>query len=337
MASMRRRPRLEDIAKLCGVSTATVSRILNKDTDFSASVEVRKRVLETSQRMGYAPDLAARNLNRKQTNLIGVFASPYTHFSAGINEPLLDGIAEVIHSQDYDAFFEISRREPTANVLPFWRFDGAILLQSPPPEITSALDARHVPYVSLNEVIGNPVSTVLADDIMGTTLAMQHFFELGHRRIAYANAHKVAFSHYSVNDRHDTVMRYAEQHEMQVADGHDVRFESADNFLANAVMTQRATAVLSYDHQIGIQLLSAASRLGLRVPDDFSLICFNDLFPVAELFPALTAVAVSGLAMGKMAGSLLIQSISGAGADLPSQIKLPEKLVVRSSTGPAKE
>ena len=88
--------------------------------------------------MGYAPDLAARNLNRKQTNLIGGFASPYTHFSAGINEPLLDGIAEVMHSQDYDAFFEISRREPTANVLPFWRFDGAICcnrrrLKSRPP------------------------------------------------------------------------------------------------------------------------------------------------------------------------------------------------------------
>ena len=102
-----------------------------------------------------------------------------------------------------------------------------------------------MPYVSLNEVIGNPVSTVLADDIMGTTLAMQHFFELGHRKIAYANAHKAAFSHYSVNERHDTVMRYSGQHGMQVAEGHDVRFESADNFLANAIMTQRATAVLA--------------------------------------------------------------------------------------------
>src|ERR1700723_1064902 len=161
---MSRRPRLEDIAKLCGVSTATVSRILNKDSDFSASAEVRRRVLETTEKIGYAPDLAARNLNRKQTNLIGVFASPYTHFSAGINEPMLDGIAEVVHENNFDAFFEISRRIPTANVLPFWRFDGAILLQSPPPEIAAALSARRVPYVSLNDVIDKPVSTVLADD-----------------------------------------------------------------------------------------------------------------------------------------------------------------------------
>jgi LacI family transcriptional regulator len=333
---MSKRPKLEDIAKLCGVSTATVSRILNKHPDFSASAEVRKRVLETTEKIGYAPDLAARNLNRKQTNLIGVFASPYTHFSAGINEPLLDGIAEVVHENNYDAFIEISRRTPTANVLPFWRFDGAILLQAPPPEITAALGARRVPYVSLNEIIGKPVSTVLADDIMGTELALAHFAELGHRRLAYANANKSAFEHYSVTDRHETLLRWAGQNAMQVVDGHDQRFDSADNFLANAVMKQNATAVLAYDHQIGIQLVSAAARLGLRVPEDFSLICFNDVFPVAELYPSLTVVAVSGIAMGKMAGNLLMQSITGTAKDLPSQIKLPEKLIVRASTGPMK-
>ena len=176
---MAKRTRLEDIAKLCGVSTATVSRILNKHSDFSASAEVRKRVLETTARVGYAPDLAARNLNRKQTNLIGVFASPFTHFSQGINEPLMDGIAEVVHAHNFDAFFEISRQAPAANALPFWRFDGAILLQSPPPEITTALDTRKVPYVSLNEVIGKPVSTVLADDVMGTELALAQFRRVG--------------------------------------------------------------------------------------------------------------------------------------------------------------
>ena len=72
------------------------------------------------------------------------------------------------------------------------------------------------------------------------------------------------------------------------------------------------------------------------MPEDFSLICFNDVFPVAELFPALTVVAVSGVAMGKMAGNLLMQSIAGTAQDLPTQIKLPEKLIVRSSTGHVK-
>jgi DNA-binding LacI/PurR family transcriptional regulator len=280
--------------------------------------------------------LAARNLNRKHTSLIGVFASPYTHFSAGINEPLLDGIAEVVHELNYDVFFEMSRKTPGGNVLPFWRFDGAILLQSPHPEIATALDGRHVPYVSLNEVIGNPISTVLADDVMGTQLALAHFYELGHRKIAYANAAKSSFQHYSIADRHDTLLRWAGEHEMQVLDGHDARFESPDNFLANAVIRQQATAVLSYDHQMGIQLLSAAARMGLRVPEDFSLICYNDVFPVAELFPALTVVAVSGESMGRMAGKMLIEAIGGA-TDLPSQVKLPEKLVIRASTGPAKK
>jgi LacI family transcriptional regulator len=332
---MTRRPRLEDIAKLCGVSTATVSRILNKDAEFSASAEVRRQVLEVTRQIGYAPDLAARNLNRKHTSLIGIFASPHTHFSDGINEPLLDGIAEVVHELNFDVFFELSRKDPTPDVLPFWRFDGAILLQAPHPEIATALDNRRVPYVSLNEVIGKPVSTVLADDVMGIQLALTHLQDLGHRTIAYANAEVYAFPHYSIADRHDTLLRWCAENNVTVVEGHDVRFESADNFLANAVIRQGATAVISYDHRMGIQLLSAAARMGLRVPEDFSLICFNDVFPVAELFPGLTVVAVSGLAMGRVAGKTLIEAIGGA-KDLPSQVKLPEKLIVRASTGPAK-
>jgi LacI family transcriptional regulator len=206
----------------------------------------------------------------------------------------------------------------------------------PSPETAKALNGRRVPYVSLNEVVGKPVSTVLADDVMGTTLAMAHFYELGHRKVAYTNAEHWAFEHYSLAERHNTVLRWAQEHGMQVAAGHDARYQTADNFLASAVIRQGATAVLCYDHQIALQVLGAASRMGLRIPEDFSLICFNDVFPVAELLPPLTVVAVSGESMGRTAAKMLIEAIQGA-VDLPSQVRLPEKLIVRSSTGPVKK
>ena len=84
------RPTITDVAKLCGVTPATVSRVLNGKKKFSASEAVREKIFNTARKLGYVPDLAARNLNRRNTRIIGLFASPRTHVAEGINESLLD-------------------------------------------------------------------------------------------------------------------------------------------------------------------------------------------------------------------------------------------------------
>ena len=83
MRSVRSRPTITDVAKLCGVTPATVSRVLNKKKKFSTSEAVREKIFKTAKKLGYVPDLAARNLNRRNTHLIGIFASPATHVSEG--------------------------------------------------------------------------------------------------------------------------------------------------------------------------------------------------------------------------------------------------------------
>lgn len=332
---LAKRPKLTDIAELCGVSAATVSRILNGDEKFSARDEVRQKIIDAARKIGYAPDLAARNLNRGKTHIIGVFGSPHTHIGEGINDAIFEGIAEAVRSQDYDVFFELSTREPLSRPLPFWRFDGAILIQSPQPDVVAELDRRRVPYVSLNETVGEPVAAVLADDVMGATLAMQHFAGLGHRRIAYANVPSNYFPHYSVGDRHKTVLSFAKENGLEVVPGHDHPFVAAEGFLRNAVQEHHATAVLAYDHRIAIAILGGAYRLGLKVPEDFSLICFNDMFPVTEVYPPLTVVSVSGQAMGRTAGRMLLQTIRSGESQPQNLVKLPETLVVRASTAPA--
>lgn len=334
-SALPQRPRLTDIARICGVSAATVSRVLNRDAHFSARPEVRQRIIEVAQQMGYAPDLAARNLNRGKTHIIGVFGSPYTHLGEGINDALFQGIGEAMRSRDYDVFFELSSPEPTDRALPFWRFDGAILIQSPRPEVVAELDRRRVPYVTVNEIVGKPVASVLVDDVMGTRRALEHLVGLGHRRIAYANVLKGYFQHYSVKDRHDTLVAFAQEHNLELAPGHDQEFSLPEVFLRQAVIEFGATAVLSYDHRIAVAILGAAYRLGLKIPEDFSLVCFNDEFPVAVVYPPLTVVAVSGQAMGRTAARLLLQVLrSGTVPDTPSQVRLPETLVVRASTAP---
>ena len=329
------RPKLKDVAAACGVSIGTVSRVLNRDESFSAREEVRQRILDAADRLGYAPDLAARNLNRGVTQIIGVFGDPNTHIGEGINDAVFEGISEAVRSQEYDVFFDVTSKHPTGRKLPFWRFDGAILIQSPLPEVVEELDRRFVPYVSVNETVGNPIASVLADDVMGTTRIMQHFAELGHRRIAYANAGKGYFEHYSVPDRHDTIQAFCKEYNMTLVPGHDEDFLSADQFLRRAIKEHGATAVLAYDHRIVVRILGTAYRLGLRVPEDFSLACFNDEFPVAELYPPLTVVSVSGKAMGRTAAAILLDAMrTSQPEDRPSTLRLEEKVVVRASTAP---
>lgn len=331
------RPKLKDVAAACGVSIGTVSRVLNRDESFSAREEVRQRILDAAEQLGYAPDLAARNLNRGETQIIGVFGDPKTHIGEGINDAVFEGIAEGVRSQDYDVFFDVTSKHATGRKLPFWRFDGAILIQSPLPEVVEELDRRHVPYVSVNETVGTPIASILADDVMGATRMMEHLAGLGHRRIAYANAAKGYFEHYSVPCRHDTIQAFCKEYGLTLIPGHDEDFLSADQFLRQAVIEQGATAVLAYDHRIVVKILGTAYRLGLSVPGDFSLACFNDEFPVAELYPPLTVVSVSGKAMGRTAAAILLDAMRPSQPpDRPSTLRLEEKVVVRASTAPPK-
>jgi LacI family transcriptional regulator, galactose operon repressor len=95
-----------------------------------------------------------------------------------------------------------------------------------------------------------------------------------------------------------------------------------------------ATAVITYDHHIAVMLVGASYAMGLRIPQDFSLICFNDVFPVALLPPPLTAVAVSGREMGRIGADLLLNSLLTPSNKAAKEIRIAEDLVVRASTAP---
>src|SRR2546430_15757338 len=120
LPGVRSRPTITDVARLCGVTPATVSRVLNGKQKFSASEAVRQKIFDTARKLGYVPDLSARNLNRRATRIIGLFASPQTHVAEGINESLLEGITEGLPSGGKDGFFEPGAH-PLGNALPFLR------------------------------------------------------------------------------------------------------------------------------------------------------------------------------------------------------------------------
>ncbi len=331
--ALTRRATIVDVARECGVTAATVSRVLNHKRPSSASEETRARVFEVAKRLGYMPDLAARNLNRSSTKIIGLFASPYTNMAEGINEPLLEGMADFLHNGGYEIFIELGPVTRQRGALPFWRFDGAILLQAPKPETVRELDNRKVPYVCVNEQVGHPVAAVLADDTTGMRRLVEHLAMLGHRKIAYANALSFYHPHYSVAERHDTLVQVSQKHSIELTHGHDRPFTTPLEFLRQAVVDNGATAVIAYDHSIALSLTGAAHTLHLRVPTDFSLACFNDVFPVAVIGPPLTVVAVSGREMGRVGAGMLLHVLQG-GTPQSRVVRIAEDLIVRASTTP---
>lgn len=333
---VNKRPTITDVARLCGVTAATVSRVLNdRKKNFSTTEAVRTKIWDTARQLGYVPDLSARSLSLRNTQVIGLFASPQTHVAEGINESLLEGIAETLHSGGYEVFYGLSPVRSTKNALPFWRFDGAILMQSPKPETVTEMDLRRVPYVCVNEKVGKPAAFVLADDAMGMTRALSHLTQLGHKRIAYANARAAYFSHYSVNERYGTLLAAAREQTIRLVVGHDTPFHSPAEFIRTTVIEGGATAVITYDHQIAVMVLGAAYGMGLRVPQNFSLICFNDVFPVSMMYPPLTAVAVAGREIGRLGADLLLNHLLSPQQHSGREIRVPEDLIVRGSTAPS--
>jgi LacI family transcriptional regulator len=330
---MAKRVTLSDVAKVCGVTAATVSRVLNSKAEFAASEIVREKIIQTARKMGYVPDLAARSLNRMETHIIGVFASPYTHIAEGINESVLEGITSVLHHAGYDVFYEMSSMANRKKAVPFWRFDGAILMQQPQSETVKGLDMRGVPYVCVNEKAGDPAAYVMADDSMGMNHALDHLAQLGHKRIAYSNAQSNYFSHYSVVERYETLLKGIKTRGMKLVEGHDQSPSSASEFLRLSVVENGATAVISYDDHMAVRLVGASTGMGLRIPQDFSLICFNDQYPIGLLAPPLTAVAVSGKQIG---ADLLLNRLTSGKGSKKKEIRVAEYLVVRGSTAPPK-
>ncbi|MDG3005402.1 LacI family DNA-binding transcriptional regulator [Paludisphaera mucosa] len=329
---MGRPPTLSDVARLCGVAPSTVSRVLNRKGSFSATPAVRQKILDVAEQLGYVPNLAARGLIQRTSRVVSLFATPTIHVAEGVYEPLIEGVLEVLHASDYEVFFDLSAG--SRRRAPFFRFDGALLLQSPRPEIVAELDRRRVPYVCVNETVGAPAAQVLADDRMGVRLAVEHLARLGHRRLAYANARATSLPHYSIAERHDALTTASKELGIELDERHDAPFASGDEFLREAVIDRRATVVLCYDHQIAVTLVGAAAGLGLEIPGDFSLICFNDVFPVSLLPTPLTAVSVPARDMGRTGAEQLLHSLAARGPARMREIRLPEVLVTRRSTAP---
>jgi LacI family transcriptional regulator len=330
-------PTVREIATQCGVSEATVSRVLNSNykNGFSVRQEVRQRITEVADSLGYRPNLAAKNLVKQQTKMVAILGSDIAlGWPGNIYQPIVNSLVRILQVRNYDVCITVPNLEKYETELPFWKVDGAIVLQECSDATIELMERIDLAYVVINDVGGPSCSSVIPDDIEATRRAIDYLMDLGHRRIAYAGPTSEHKKHRSIEDRHNTYLSALSEHKLEPIPGHDAVFRSVPAFLVSAVLKNQATAILAYDHVEAIKILHSAHMLDIQIPKQVSLMCFNDVNLCDIVTPALTTIGVPLRQIGRIAAERLLKRIESPQDYIPESIKLSQDLRIRASTTP---
>lgn len=313
---------IRDVAKTSGVHVSTVSRTFS--APHLVSPQTRNRVLAVAERLGYRPNRAARSLTTGRTGNLGLIV---TDLADPFLPPLIKAAQATARRQDHHLFVADTDENPLEEeelALAFSKQVDGIVLYSPRLS-NKALKrlAERVPFVLVNRRIPG-VTTVVMDVAQGACAAMRHLAELGHRRIALVAGPSGSWTggeiHKAVTETPglDTVVI-----------GPNLPTEEGGSAVAGKVAEAGVTGVLAYNDLVAIGLIEGLAGLGVRVPDDISVIGFDDSITGRLYRPKLTTVAMPAGDAGRMAVEALIQSMS-------TSTVLETRLVVRESTAPPK-
>lgn len=330
----RRRPTIVDVARLAGVSAAAVSFAVNDRPGVSSGT--RERILAAARELGWQPSASARALTEARTRAVGlVLAREAGQLEAdSFFVRFLSGIERALTAADYALLLQIVPGEASA-ALPAYerlaaagRVDGFLLtdIEADDPRF-ALLEAAAMPVVLAGRPAeASPFPSVETRHEEGIAPAVAHLVALGHERIALL-AGKASYEHIRV--------RESAWREALAAAGlppGPVAFNSDDpSEPALALLRGEPTAIMCTSDALAIEAVATARRLGISVPDEVSIVGFDDSALAALSTPALTTVRVDYADFGEAAARALLASISGQ--PIPEYASAPPELVVRASTG----
>ncbi len=330
---------ITDVARVAGVSVATVSRAL-RGLD-RVSPETRRRVLEVAEELHYVASPTATSLASGRTTVVAVVAPFLTRwfFASLVSaiEKTLRGHGHHVLLFDLEDDTYEHRLPLTQNML--WkRVDGIITLNLPLDDDEVALvDRLALPLVAIGSHLEGR-SSVRIDDRAVTRTAVEHLIGLGHRRIAYVGAVPENISHLQTPlDRLDAFTDTMQAAGLPTDPSLVLRSDwTADAAArdAHALLSRpdRPTAVAAGSDEMAIGVMETARRLGLRVPEDLSVVGIDD-YVLSDVL-GLTTVRQDVTEQGRLAAELLLAALRDA--DAPARdVLVPTELVVRESTGPA--
>ncbi|CAN7176817.1 LacI family DNA-binding transcriptional regulator [Mycolicibacterium frederiksbergense] len=336
---------LDDVARAAGVSKSVASRALTGDTRARMSDATRARILAAAAELDYVPNARARALRQSRSGAIGLIVPDVNN---AVFADMLAGVQQATARHGTDVLLGQVDPPPEgaqqlSRLVREGRVDGLLIQRREDFDDTMLAAVLHsgVPAITVNSRLPGRVGSVILEDQRGAAMATQHLIDLGHRRIAFISGTR----------EHDTARRRKSGYLRALTDAGltsdpawviDAGWESDAGALALDTLYRVGglgkpngpTAVVVASVNAAVGALFAALRLGLRVPEQLSIVGINTTWVSNTVYPAITTVKLPLHRLGEVAASMLLDHLGGAGltdvvVDDPAPV-----LVAKETTAP---
>ena len=345
---MEKQATIRDVARLAGVSLATVSRVLS-DGDYPVSAELKQRVRDAVAQLGYVPNTVARSLRQDVSRDIGLVIP---NISNPFYLQTMLGINDALNKKDYSLILCNTMRNAQQERVYlrqlFERKVRGIILSSVDEnaDIVEEYGKKGMKFVLLDQKITGMESTgINFDSRAGARMATEHLISLGHSRIAFATMPMTRWTrtemHMGYRDAlvlaglgYDSRLVYERMPE-KLAPYADFELEAgkmiAESFLADGCP---ATAIVCINDMLAIGLIKTLQSKGIQVPEDVSVFGFDDI-PFASTFePSLSTVHYPAIETGRLAAMMLMDTLESGSGEMPVSMQLAPSLVIRETVAP---
>ena len=341
VAEKRKKPTINDVAAMAGVSKRTVSRVINGSP--KVSPDTRARIEKAIEKLKFAPNRQARGLAVRRSYLLGVIYDVPTLFINHIQK----GMLSVCEDAGYDVLVHACHFESDGLIDDVLRWverthlDGVIVLPpvSDMDEIAASLDDVGCPYVRFtSRMVGKPWKLVVTNYLSAISDMTGHLVDYGHRDIGFISGPP---SHVSSQKRHETLALALRSHGLDlpaemVAEGaftYESGVRAAKDLLSRK---RRPTAIFAANDEMAFGVMNVANEMGIKIPDDLSLVGFDGTEFSTFVIPSLSTIIRKTDEMARLGTQKLIALIEkGPDAARDFETMVSPRFVPRGSTGPA--
>ena len=343
--------KLVDVAKACGVSVSTVSRVINGDRERPASTETTEKIWKAVKELGYVPNKNAKCLVKGEDSdvaKLGRIGCIYTSSFDLNNDPFFSciglGIQKELSRNNYEMAYTVSAAmmdyEELYSYLLKHEADGIIVLGRFSESILEMLK-KHIDYIVYAGVnsVGHDIDEVICDGYDGAMCALEHLFEMGHREIGYVGYVKDELDEHTIMNEHrfEAYKAFLNKHNKVVKPRQVVHtkikttdaYHNMKEYLS--LNTNIPSAFYCANDATAFGVMKALQEAGFRIPEDVALVGLDNVEMSTFVTPNLSTISIPQRALGERAVQLLIEQIETK-RDYSLKINLPFNLIVRESS-----
>lgn len=330
---------LEDIAKRIKVSQVTVSKALRGHPDISEAM--KQRVVKVAHELGYSPNIMARNLSARRSNMLGLVVPKIAHYFFA---SVIEGVYNAAFENNYETILTVSqenteREKKHLETLVSMRVDGIIISISQETkdiEIFRWIKKMGIPLMFVDRVPEPPISgfsTVTVDDKEGTFQAIEQAIKIGYRKMALIGGNpEISIGKNRILGFEDALKEYGivlkKDWIIHGGFGKDDGYHGFKKLCNNGVLPEFIFAVT---YPVALGIYEAAKELGIKIPDDIDIICFGDSDVGRFISPALSCVRQPTHELGARAVKIMLETIAEPDVTREHHVILPSQLILRET------